>query len=137
MNKQIRVLRLLEYTGSHEDVAQHLANRGVKEISHPQWDGGKVTIRESFIENKLGGWEVPPATPAESSSFELAMGHLKRIDIEHAEYLLKTHKELFGERPTMRKISFATHFGMGTKKLSQLLQEAIEHPSESQTNPAD
>lgn len=97
MNNQIRVLRLLEYTGSAEDVAKHLANRGVKEISHPQWDGGKVTIRESFIENRLGGWEAAPVESKPSSSFELAMNHLKQIDELE---VMDTVRKYFGEFPT-------------------------------------
>lgn len=83
MNNQIRVLRLLEYTGTHEDLTKHLAQRGVKEISPAGWNCGKVTIRESFIENRLGGWEAPPdPEPKKNASFELAMAHLKRIAVK-------------------------------------------------------
>ena len=138
MNKQIRVLRLLEYTGSSEDVAKHLSQRGVKEIS-PNWDGGKVVIRESFIENKLGGWEPLPAEDKPSSSYELAMAHLTKIDVAHCARTEFKFLLLYGR--TALDSAKSRCEGKSPTELTAYLKELIKADfacrSIIQTNPSD
>ncbi len=80
MSKQIRVLRLLEYSGLEDEIKDHLAHRGVKGQSPANWNRGLVTIKESFISNELGPWEMPPVEEEVSDGYSIARRHLDAID---------------------------------------------------------
>lgn len=70
MDSKIKVYRLLVYEGEQEDVDQHLAIRGVKWRSPAGWDGGKVVIKERFLQS----FHVE-----EKDSWMLAKAHLEVI----------------------------------------------------------
>jgi hypothetical protein len=79
MEQKIRILRLLEYSGTPEKVYSHLANRGLRGCSPPTWNGEAVQIRESFLKDDMSIWTLP-AEESLTGSYDLAKRHLKAIE---------------------------------------------------------
>lgn len=80
MPKQIRILRLLEYSGNENEIKEHLGHRAVKGQSPANWNRGLVSIKESFLSNELGPWEMPPVEEEVSDGYSIARRHLDAID---------------------------------------------------------
>jgi hypothetical protein len=133
MSKQIRILRLLEYSGTEDELKKHLTQRGVVGSSPSNWNGGRVVIRESFISNELGPWEMPPVEEGVSDGYSIARRHLDAID--QAERVMNV---LDWRRPFQPS---ATVVGMPSPMAEALARQAYAgwaySPATQSTNPKD
>ena len=130
MSKQIRILRMLEYSGPEWIIKEHLATRGVRGQSPVGWCHGLLTVKESFISNELGPWEMPPVEEEVSDGYSIARRHLDAIDQAVMD-------ELDWRRPFQTS---ATVIGMPEKMVLRLAEAAYgsmpsTYPEVPSTNP--